>query len=295
LTETKFLCAVKDIGKKEFAMSGKACRTLKAVAVIIAGLLPAGIAIAQGGADSLESQLAVKYKVAKIGQDSSGISVTDPGTVLVIKKGGILSVTSSNMVVIPSYVKDGQVHSANGNAMAGVSKLLKWKNVSDPTGSTTAETKFLTIGEKVYVSKIEVNRKDSKVSMVIIECDSCNSVQDASQRKAQVVFQFPKDYLAGADGGQVADVISQVLEIQPEEAAQQDQPQDAQGAQGQQQAQQPEAPAQPPPTIQLGQTMDEVKGLLGEPTKVVNLGVKQIYLYKDMKVVFLRGKVADVQ
>jgi hypothetical protein len=295
LTKTKFLCAVKDIGKKEFAMSGKACRTLKAVAVIIAGLLPAGIANAQGGADSLEGQLAAKYKVAKIGQDSSGISVTDPGTVLVIKKGGILSVTSSNMVVIPSYVKDGQVHSANGNAMAGVSKLLKWKNVSDPTGSTTAETKFLTIGEKVYVSKIEVNRKDSKVSMAIIECDSCNSVQDASQRKAQVVFQFPKDYLAGADGGQVSDVISQVLEIQPEEAAQQDQPQDAQGAQGQQQAQQAEAPAQPPPTIQLGQTMDEVKGLLGEPTKVVNLGVKQIYIYKDMKVVFLRGKVADVQ
>jgi hypothetical protein len=292
LTKTKFLRG-KDIAKKEFAMSGKACRTLKAVAVIIAGMFPAGIANAQGGADSLESQLAAKYKVAKIGQDSSGISVTDPGTVLVIKKGGILSVTSSNMVVIPSYVKDGQVHSANGNAMAGVSKLLKWKNVSDPTGSTTAETKFLTIGEKVYVSKIEVNRKDSKVSMAIIECDSCNSVQDASQRKAQLVFQFPKDYLAGADGGQVSDVISQVLEIQPEEAAQPEQGQDAQ--QGQQQAQQPEAPAQPPPTIQLGQTIDEVKGLLGEPTKVVNLGVKQIYIYKDMKVVFLRGKVADVQ
>ncbi len=275
-------------------MNGKAYRTVKGIAVILLGLIPVTIANAQnGGADSLESQLAAKYKVAKVGQDSTGISVTDPGTVLVIKKGGILSVASTNMVVIPSYVKDGQVHSANGNAMQGVSKLLKWKNVSDPTGSTTAETKFLTIGEKVYVSKIDVNRKDSKVSMAIIECDSCNSVQDASQRKAQVVFQFPKDYLAGADGGQISDVISQVLEIQPEEAAQQDQPQDAQ--QGQQQAQQPEAPAQPPPTIQLGQTIDEVTNLLGTPTKVVNLGVKQIYIYKDMKVVFLRGKVADVQ
>jgi hypothetical protein len=274
-------------------MNGKAYRTVKGIAAILLGLIPVTIANAQnGGADSLESQLAVKYKVAKVGQDSTGISVTDPGTVLVIKKGGILSVASTNMVVIPSYVKDGQVHSANGNAMQGVSKLLKWKNVSDPTGSTTAETKFLTIGEKVYVSKIDVNRKDSKVSMAIIECDSCNSVQDASQRKAQVVFQFPKDYLAGADGGQISDVISQVLEIQPEEAAQQDQPQDAQ--QGQQ-AQQPEAPAQPPPTIQLGQTIDEVTNLLGTPTKVVNLGVKQIYIYKDMKVVFLRGKVADVQ
>jgi hypothetical protein len=278
-------------------MNEKACRTVKGVAVILLGLIPVAIANAQnGGADSLESQLAAKYKVAKVGQDSSGISVTDPGTVLVIKKGGILSVASTNMVVIPSYVKDGQVHSANGNAMQGVSKLLKWKNVSDPTGSTTAETKFLTIGEKVYVSKIDINRKDSKVSMAIIECDSCNSVQDASQRKAQVVFQFPKDYLAGADGGQISDVISQVLEIQPEEAAQQDQPQDAQqGQQQAQQPQQPESPAQPPPTIQLGQTIDEVTNLLGTPTKVVNLGVKQIHIYKDMKVVFLRGRVADVQ
>jgi hypothetical protein len=278
-------------------MNGKACRTVKGVAVILLGLIPVAIANAQNGAaDSLESQLAAKYKVAKVGQDSTGISVTDPGTVLVIKKGGILSVASTNMVVIPSYVKDGQVHSANGNAMQGVSKLLKWKNVSDPTGSTTAETKFLTIGEKVYVSKIDINRKDSKVSMAIIECDSCNSVQDASQRKAQVVFQFPKDYLAGADGGQISDVISQVLEIQPEEAAQQDQPQDAQQGQQQgQQPQQPESPAQPPPTIQLGQTIDDVTNLLGTPTKVVNLGVKQIYIYKDMKVVFLRGRVADVQ
>ena len=278
-------------------MNGKACRSVKGVAVILLGLIPVAIASAQnGGADSLESQLAAKYKVAKVGQDSTGISVTDPGTVLVIKKGGILSVASTNMVVIPSYVKDGQVHSANGNAMQGVSKLLKWKNVSDPTGSTTAETKFLTIGEKVYVSKIDINRKDSKVSMAIIECDSCNSVQDASQRKAQVVFQFPKDYLAGADGGQISDVISQVLDIQPEEAAQQDQPQDAQqGQQQAQQPQQPESPAQPPPTIQLGQTIDDVTNLLGTPTKVVNLGVKQIYIYKDMKVVFLRGRVADVQ
>jgi hypothetical protein len=245
-----------------------------------------------GGADSLESQLAVKYKVARVGQDSTGVSVTDPSTVLVIKKGGILSVASTNMVVIPSYVEDGQVHSANGNAMQGVSKLLKWKNVSDPTGSTTAETKFLTIGEKVYVSKIDVNRKDNKVSFSIIECDTCNSVQDPSQRKAQVVFQFPKDYVAGADGGQISDVISQVLEVQaPDDNAQQDQGQ----AQGQQQAQQPESPAQPPPTIQLGQTIDDVKNLLGAPTKLVDLGLKQIYIYKDMKVVFLRGKVADVQ
>ena len=96
-------------------MNGKARRSLPAVAVILLGLAPVIANAQNGGADSLESQLAAKYKVAKVGQDSTGISVTDPGTVLVIKKGGILSVASTNMVVIPSYVKDGQVIDIEGN------------------------------------------------------------------------------------------------------------------------------------------------------------------------------------
>ena len=220
----------------------------------------------------------------------------DAGTVLVIKKGGIISVPSGNAVLLPTTVKDGQLKAASNTAAQGVSKLLKWKGVSDPTGAASTDTKFLTTGEKVYVSKIDVNRKDSKVTLAIIECDTCNSVQDPSNRRAQVVFQFPKDYLSGADGGQVSDVINQILEIQVDDAAQ-DKGQEAQGQQ-QQQAAAPAAapePAQPPPTIQLGQTPDEVTTALGQPQKIVNLGAKQIYYYKDMKITFVKGKVSDVQ
>jgi hypothetical protein len=152
----------------------------------------------------------------------------------------------------------------------------------------------------VYVSKIDVSRKDSKVTFAIIECDSCNNVQEASFRKAQVVFQFPKDYLNGADGGQVADVVGQILEVEAADAGQDQQQggQDAQGGQEQQapqQAAEPAQPAQPPPTIQLGQTPDEVKALLGQPEKIVSLASKQIYVYKDLKVTFVKGKVTDVQ
>ena len=279
-------------------MTGKARRAMRIVAVIIAGIFPWMMAQAQnGGADSLQSQLTAKYKLVKLGTDSSGLAVLDAGTVLVVKKGGILSVPSGNAVVVPSYVKDGQIKTANNGAMQGVNKLLKWKGVSDPTGAASTDTKFLTSGEKVYVSKIEVNQKESKVSFSIIECDTCNNVQDASLRKAQVVFQFPKDYLNGADGGQVSDVVNQILEIEAADSGQQ-QAQDTQGqdAQAQQAApQQPEAPPQPPPTIALGQTPDEVTGLLGQPSKIVNLGAKQIYIYKDMKITFIKGKVTDVQ
>ena len=50
-----------------------------------------------------------------------------------------------------------------------------------------------------------------------------------------------------------------------------------------------------PQTIQMGMTTDQVQASLGQPSKVVNLGPKQIYVYKDLKVTFLNGRVADVQ
>ncbi len=281
-------------------MTGKARRTILIVVVIFAGVFPWIKAQAQdAGADSLQSQLTAKYKLAKLGTDSSGLSVIDTGTVLVIKKGGILSSPSGNTVIVPSYVKDGQIKTANNTAMKGVNKLMSWKGVKDPTGAASTDTKFLTVGEKVYASKIDVNQKDAKVTLTIIECDTCNEVKDPSSRRAQVVFEFPKDYLNGADGGQVSDVINQILEIQADDNSQQQaQSQDAQGqnAQAQQTAPaQPAAPPQPPPTIALGQTPDEVTAILGQPEKKVDLGAKQIYIYKDMKVTFVKGKVSDVQ
>jgi len=48
-------------------------------------------------------------------------------------------------------------------------------------------------------------------------------------------------------------------------------------------------------TIILGQSIGEVTAILGRPQQIVNLGAKQIYVYKDMKVHFVNGKVADVQ
>ena len=42
-------------------------------------------------------------------------------------------------------------------------------------------------------------------------------------------------------------------------------------------------------------TTDEVKTSLGNPGKIVDLGAKQIYVYPDMKIVFVDGKVSDVQ
>jgi curli biogenesis system outer membrane secretion channel CsgG len=176
-------------------MAGKLGRVIRILAVVGAGILPGVAAKAQsGGADSLEGQVAQQYKLTKLGTDSSGTSVIQAGTVLVIKKGGILSVTQADPGYLANVVKDGDVQSP-------AAALVKTKK----------DTKFLPVGDKVYVSKVDVNRKESKVTLNIVECDSCNNVNTPSFRKAQVVFMYPKGYFDGADSGQVADVISQVL------------------------------------------------------------------------------------
>ncbi|HEY1495146.1 MAG TPA: hypothetical protein VGF49_11420 [Candidatus Solibacter sp.] len=53
--------------------------------------------------------------------------------------------------------------------------------------------------------------------------------------------------------------------------------------------------AQSPPTLTLGLSIEDVKAIQGEPEKVVDLGAKKIYVYKDLKITFQDGKVIDIQ
>jgi hypothetical protein len=208
-------------------------------------------------------------------------------TILVIQKNGITGQAPGNLAPpCGSTWRDNALHP--GNTMC----LLVQKNYS----------KALTKDEKVNPTGVVIHLKDEKVIVNFTECDSCNG-GDASSYKGSVAFQFPKGYLeGGADAGQVADVISQVL-APPDANADQNQQQqggqqqggDQQQAQQQPQQQAPAQPAAPPASIQLGQTVDQVTASFGPPEKIVNLGAKQIYVYKDLKVTFVNGKVTDVQ
>jgi hypothetical protein len=48
-------------------------------------------------------------------------------------------------------------------------------------------------------------------------------------------------------------------------------------------------------TIAVGDSIDVVTAKMGNPTKIIDLGAKKIYSYPDMKIIFLNGKVSDVQ
>jgi hypothetical protein len=72
------------------------------------------------------------------------------------------------------------------------------------------------------------------------------------------------------------------------------------GSQGEQdvvsQSAQPDAGnAAGPVTISLGQSIADVESISGKPDKVIDLGAKKIYVYKDLKITFTDGRVSDVQ
>ncbi len=96
--------------------------------------------------------------------------------------------------------------------------------------------------------------------------------------KGTLKFSFPKGAVPSPDD--VAAMVAEVIKIdapaEPEPAA-------------------APAAAAPTKTIAVGQTRDEVIAMFGVPTKVVQLGAKEIDFFPDMKVTFIKNKVTNVE
>ncbi len=271
------------------------------VTLILVGLTP-GLLSAQV---SLADQLNAQYNLVKMGEDSNGAAVIEKGTVLKINKGGILSVPYTDQTSgMATKYQDGAVHSPNALGMKARGSLLGHFG-------KTQTTQFFQVGNKVYPSKIQVNADKDQVVLGIISCDSCNNIDPPTYYKADVVFQFNKGQLAKMSAPQVEDAIAGLLAIddsgdQGNNNGGNDQGGNGNGNDqggggngggngggggGQAQNQPPPEPAQ----IEKGMTPDQVKNAIGVPDKIINLGAKQIYVYKDIKVTFMGGKVSDVQ
>lgn len=261
---------------------------LLAVSLVFTALVPCSLA----QAPTLQEQLIAQYKLVKMGSDTSGYSVVDPGTLLAIQKGGILAVPYADQSVLPTKYEGGTIHAPSGLSLMGR------KSIMGRFGKEQT-THLFQVGDKVYPSKIDVNVAKDTVSMSVVACDTCNKTDPPTYNKALVVFQFPKGSLVKAGAGEVEDVIGQVLTISDDAQQGGNQggqaQQGGQGDQGQQQGDQQPQPQAEPQSIEKGMTTDQVESAMGKPEKIVNLGPKKIYVYKDLKVTFLNGKVFDVQ
>jgi hypothetical protein len=293
--------------KKGETMPQRFNNCMIAAIVFITAAIFSTQAVAQ--APTLDEQLGAQYKLAKMGSDTSGYSVVEKGTLLKVEKGGILGVPYSDQSILSTKYENGQVHSPNTTVSKGLGFAMK-KFGKEQT------THLIAAGDKVYPVKIDVNVAKDTVTLGIVECDTCNKTDPPTAMKANVVFQFPKGSLASGNAGQVEDTIGQLLSISNDDSQQASdqggQQGGDQGAQqggdqgGQQGAAAPQGGAAPqaaadqqpqaePASIEKGMTTDQVEAALGKPDKKVTLGPKVIYYYKDMKVIFMSGKVNDVQ
>lgn len=153
---------------------------------------------------SLQDQLQTMYKVSRSGVDSSGFKILEAGTVVILEKPGIMATEPPGahkfMIKLPKACDNTF---KNGSL-----------NVSRACSTTTIGSHFLNQGEKMYITKFEVNQKSNKILFDLVECDQCNGASKPSSMKATVVFDFAGKFLDTAEPGQVVDVINQVFQPQ---------------------------------------------------------------------------------
>ena len=246
-------------------------------------------------------QKALDGKFALTTTTADRTDIVTAGSVLVLKKSNLLTTDASKPMVIPNSYKNGRITQSKIFALGKV----------PGTGKMDGTRTFVS-GEKVWLTGIEVKEKEVVFNLYT---DAYND----TRYRCRLNFPLEKDATPTVNGVMAA--VDEVFEVQQgdgqQQQSQQQQQQQPQGQMPQQRsvAQRggaaaapavaveapppPIAPPPPPPAdpkeIKLGQTVDQVVGNIGQPDKVVKLGAKQIYVYKDMRVVFVNGKVSDVQ
>jgi hypothetical protein len=246
------------------------------VILFVAVATSAGPLYGQDQKAEIQKRLSAEFKRTKLTADLSDVATA--GTVLVLHKDNLLMCSMEGKTPPTNTYKNGTISMGFGANMAWTMAL----STANQQPANIAQRKFVS-GEKFWLGDFQL--KDDGL-VLLFYSDPFDNVRYYGQLK----FPVSKGAYPPADTMMktVEDVIT------PDSGGQDSAPADNAAAP---QSQQPAAapPAQAPKTISLGQTKEEVVAILGPPQKMVNLGAKEIYFYPDMKVIFVNGKVSDVQ
>ncbi|MGA3188152.1 MAG: hypothetical protein ABSF22_13685 [Bryobacteraceae bacterium] len=252
---------------------------------------------------SIEKKLKSEYALTQATADQTDIVTA--GAILVLKKGNIIMAPVSGSNFFQNTYKEGKIsQNALGKINNGLNRFSHLPGAAPPPSNT----RTFVPGEKMWVTKIEC--KDDGVVFDLFT-DAFAEVR----YKAALKFYFsPKGPIPSADD--MDKLVAEVFKIQPAESGDAAPAAPAPGA-GRGPAPAvaapppaaevapapippppppPDAPQAPPKELNIGQTKDQVVANFGQPDKIVKLGTKEIYYYKDVgKVTFVNGKVTDVQ
>lgn len=228
--------------------------------VAVTTLLAVVPVFASGAANSkaLREALVADYPLTQVGVvafKTDYSRITKPGTILAVRVPGIYADQANT--------EDSIV---NTNVVDG--HVSQATGFSAAFGSSTANSRTLNPNEKVYVTDILVKRDAVLVELLTVDVTTLGDGRGTRYR-AELNVKLP-----GLDNMTPDDVRKAIDTVVTDPAS---------------------ASAVESKTVKLGMSTDDVKKTLGNPTKVVDLGAKQVFVYPDMKIVFIDGKVSDVQ
>jgi len=207
---------------------------------------------------ALREALVADYPLTKVGIvmfKTDYNRITQPGVVLAVRVPGIYA----DLANTGDAIVVTNVADGKASQATGVTAAF---------GSSTARSRTLRPNEQVYVTDFLV--KHDAVLMELVTVDTTTLADGQGTRyRAEVNVKLP------GLGSMTVDEVKKTIDSIVTDPA--------------------NASAVQSRTVKLGVTTDEIRTSLGNPTKIVDLGAKQIFVYPDMKIVFMDGKVSDVQ
>ncbi len=215
--------------------------------------------------DEADSAVTLRYRVTS---PSFLGGFKEIGTVLTPRREG-LKANRPSKTFKPNVVKNRQLVEAGGGDM--------------PFGG--AHEGVLKPGEQLYLYGVRTGDDYVQLDLYTVATYVLPGMRGPTPLQASISFQYDGG-LAGVTTRQLLDDIGEWLFAEGEAG---------QAAADSPPAAVPRAAGSTTSTIRLGQTQGEVTAILGPPEKQILLGAKTIFVYRDLKVVFVDGKVIDAE
>jgi len=210
--------------------------------------------------EEIKSVLETRYRPTKPGFFGDFKEI---GSVLVVQKAG-LRANRPSKIFAPNVITGRQVATAGGGDL--------------PLGGNIDPA--LKIGDRLHLYGVRTG--DDYVELEIFTVNTFvvvgSGTRGPTPLQASTRFRYDEG-LAAVSTGRVMDDIREWFRVEGE-AGLSVEPRTA-------------ADAGVTRTIRSGQSPEEVVAILGAPGKIFILGAKTIFVYRDIKVIFVDGKVAD--
>ena len=215
-------------------------------------------AVAATNSKAMREALVADYPLTRVGVvmfKNDCNRITQPGGIYAVRVPGIYADVANTENVIVN------TNIANGQVSQATGFTAAF-------GGNTGRSRTLNPNEKVYVTSLYVNKNSVLLELLTVDMTTLGDGQGTRYR-AELNVKLP-----GLDDMSPDDVKKTIDSVITDPAT---------------------ASAVESKTVKLEMSPDEVKKTLGNPDKIVDLGQKQIYIYKDMKITFIDAKVTDVQ